>query len=221
MVASLRGKKLFKRALWIILPLLILTLLGVIVANRKIVKTAKGFHSFEINRVPSGRVGLLLGTSKYLKGGGINYYYEFRVRAAVALYKSGKVSCFILSGDNGNKNYDEPSAMRDDLMRRGIPGSAVVLDYAGFRTFDSMVRCKEIFGKSKVVVISQRFHNERAIYIGKQLGMEVYGFNAQDVKQSSGFKTKVREYLARVKVFYDAAFGVKPKFLGKKVVMPC
>lgn len=107
--------------------------------------------------------------------------------------------------------------MKYDLIAKGVDSNHIYLDYAGFRTFDSMKRLKEIFGQNKAVIISQKFHNERAIYIGEKLGMEVYGFNAKDVSKHYGFRTNLREYLARVKMLLDFMIGVEPKFLGEKV----
>jgi SanA protein len=104
-------------------------------------------------------------------------------------------------------------------MKAGIPDSVIYLDYAGFRTFDSMIRAKEIFGQNKFIVVSQKFHNERAIFIARKYNMEVYGYNAEDVNAASGFKTKVRELFARVKVFIDVYSGKKPKFLGEKITI--
>ena len=108
--------------------------------------------------------------------------------------------------------------MRTDLVAMVVPDSCIYLDYAGFRTYDSMLRSREIFGQSKYTVISQQFHNERAIFIAQHNGMEVVGFNARDVSKRAGFKTDIRERFARVKVFLDIyVLHTKPKFLGEKI----
>lgn len=107
--------------------------------------------------------------------------------------------------------------MKEDLMAAGIPESAIYLDYAGFRTLDSVVRCKIIFGELDILVISQQFHNERAVYIARAKGMQAIGYNAQDVNAKYGFKTRIREYLARTKMFLDLWFGKEPKFLGEEI----
>jgi len=109
--------------------------------------------------------------------------------------------------------------MKTSIIESGIDSSIIYLDYAGFRTFDSMVRVKEVFGQRSVTIISQKFHNERAIYIGKKLNIQVNGFNAKDVNQYYGFKTKLRELFARVKVIIDFLIGVEPRFLGPKVII--
>lgn len=172
-----------------------------------------------IDEIPKNKVGLVLGTSKFNRKGYINYYYKYRIDAAIALYKAGKVTSFIVSGDNSRKEYDEPTQMRDDLIAGGVPEDAIYLDYAGFRTLDSMVRALKIFGQKEFTIISQQFHNERAIFLGESYGLNVVAYNAKDISMRYGFKTHVREKLARVKMLLDITFGVKPKFLGEPVVI--
>ena len=112
--------------------------------------------------------------------------------------------------------------MKNALIARGVPASAIVLDYAGFRTLDSVVRAKEIFGQTRLVIISQRFHNERAIWIAEHYGVDAIGFNAKDARKTkrSLMVTHVRESLSRVKMFLDLLFHKQPKFLGEKVGTP-
>jgi SanA protein len=192
-------------------------LLLVLLLNYKVKHDVKESMYDNITETPSKKVGLLLGTAKYVKGGWINLYYTHRITAAVELYKAGKIEYILISGDNGSESYDEPTLMREDLMAAGIPESAIYLDYAGFRTLDSVVRCKRIFGELDILVISQQFHNERAVYIARAKGMQAIGYNAQDVNAKYGFKTRIREYLARTKMFLDIWFGKEPKFLGEEI----
>lgn len=206
-----------KRILNIILIGLVFSLGSIFYANNLVSKTAKFKVYDKVDDIPEVKVGLLLGTSKYLSSGYENLYFKYRIQAATALYHSGKIKRIIVSGDNGSKEYDEASDMKYDLIANGIDSNHIYLDYAGFRTFDSMKRLKEIFGQKKAIIISQKFHNERAIYIGKKLDMEVYGFNANDVSQYYGLRTNLREYLARVKMLLDFVIGVEPRFLGEKV----
>ena len=140
--------------------------------------------------------------------------------ATVALYKAGKIDYVIVSGDNSTKEYDEPSTFKEDLIKGGIPEGRIYLDYAGFRTLDSVVRVKEIFGQESVIIISQQFHNERAIYLAEHYDIKAIGYNAKNVSKHYGFKTNLREYLARTKVFIDILLGVQPKFLGEKIDIP-
>lgn len=172
-----------------------------------------------VDDIQKNKVGLVLGTSKYLRDGRTNLFFLYRVQAAVELYNQGKIDYILVSGDNGHVSYNEPKEFRKELIKRGIPKEKIYLDYAGFRTLDSMVRAKEVFGLEEVTVISQQFHNERAIYIAKKNGLEAIGFNAQDVQGYSGFKVKTREALARTKVFLDLFLNVQPKFLGEKIAI--
>lgn len=189
----------------------------VLLLNYKVKNDVKESMYDNITETPSKKVGLLLGTAKYVKGGWINLYYTHRITAAVELYKAGKIEYILISGDNGRESYDEPTLMKEDLMAAGIPESAIYLDYAGFRTLDSVVRCKIIFGELDILVISQQFHNERAVYIARAKGMQAIGYNARDVNAKYGFKTRIREYLARTKMFLDLWFGKEPKFLGEEI----
>jgi SanA protein len=122
-----------------------------------------------------------LETSKFLKNGQINLYYQNRILAAIELYKAGKIKYIIVSGDNSVANYNEPLDMKNDLVLLGVPDSLIYLDYAGFRTFDSVMRANKIFGQDKFFVISQLFHNERTVFIARHYDIEAFGYNAKDV----------------------------------------
>lgn len=193
-------------------------LLGFILfANVAIELNSKEKTFSDISKIKKNKVGLVLGTSKRLANGNINLYFKYRINAVVELYNSGKIDYVLVSGDNGEIYYNEPSDFQNELIKRGIPKSRIFLDYAGFRTLDSVVRAKEIFGQNELTIISQQFHNERAIYLAEKNGLKAIGFNAQDVNINYGLKIQLREYLARTKVFLDILFNVQPKFLGEKV----
>ena len=192
----------------------------IVYANVKIEQSAKHKTFTNTEDIEANKVGLLLGTAKYLVGGGVNPYYQYRIDAAVKLFNSGKIDVVLVSGDNGSEDYDEPTTFKKDLMAKGIPENKIVLDYAGFRTLDSVVRANKIFGQSKFTVISQQFHNERAIYIGKAHGLELIGFNAKDVEGKNGLKVQLREYLARTKAWIDILINKKPKFYGDPIAIP-
>jgi len=195
----------------------IFSLIGIFGADRLVEKSASDKVFNSTKKIPHNKVGLFLGTGKILSNGRINLYYKYRIEAAVKLYKAGKVDFILVSGDNSTKDYDEPSTIKEDLVKKGIPSNRIYLDYAGFRTLDSVVRCKEIFGQNSITIISQQFHNERAIYIAKRKNIDAVGFNAKDVNVHYGFKTRLRERFARVKMVLDLIFGKKPKFLGDKI----
>ena len=186
--------------------------------NNKIAKDSSPFIYSSISHVPSKKAALLLGTTKYLKGGRTNYFYKYRIESAVRLFKAGKVKAIVVSGDNGNESYDEPTDMHDDLVARGVPSKYITLDYAGFRTLDSVVRAEAIFDLKDYIIISQRFHLERAIYIAHAKGQKVIGFTAKDFKNTVWAKRmQHRELLARAKAFLDLhILGREPKFYGKK-----
>ena len=207
-------KPLKNKYFWKIVGGLSLWLLLVIIAcnvqvNRK---TAKALYD-DLNLVPACEVGLLLGTNPYLKNGQPNKYFLYRIEAAVQLYEAKKIQYILVSGDNHRNDYNEPEEMKKALIKKGIPESSILMDYAGFRTLDSVVRAKTVFGKERFMIISQRFHNERALYLAQYNHIEAVGFNAQDVTAYYGLKTRVREYLARLKLFIDLWFEVNPKFL--------
>lgn len=168
---------------------------------------------------PINKVGLLLGTSKTLKSGRPNQYFQNRIRATLELWKAGKIEVVVVSGDNSSEGYNEPEDMRAELMKGGIPTNKIYLDYAGFRTLDSVVRMEKIFGQTRFTVISQEFHNRRAVYIAQAKGLQAVGFNAADVTAYNGLKTQAREKLARVKLFIDLWINKNPKFLGEEVVI--
>lgn len=197
-----------------------LLLMVIFYCDKQVTSAAQRKLFSNASEVPHQHVGLLLGTGKLLENGLANPYYSYRIKAALDLLKAGKVDYLIISGDNSRKDYNEPETMRADLMAAGIDSSLIFLDFAGFRTFDSMVRVREIFSQDTVTVISQQFHNERALFIAKREGITAIGFNAQDVSASAGWKTQLREKLARVKVFMDYWFHKQPKFLGPKVYIP-
>ncbi len=172
-----------------------------------------------VEDVPYNKTGLVLGTSPSLRNGP-NYYFVNRIQAASELYKAGKVKYLLVSGDNHVEDYNEPEEMKKALIEQGVPEEAIFLDYAGFRTLDSVVRAKEIFGQEAFTVVSQKFHNERAIYIASRYGLDTVGYNAKDVELSVGLKVQIREIFARVKVFIDFLFNKQPKFLGEKIDLP-
>jgi SanA protein len=213
----MRKRKLIWYSLFALIPVCLIT---VVTCNYIINSTAKGKLFTDAGTIPYNKVGLLLGTSKKLSSGYPNLYYNYRIEAATQLLKKGKIKYLVISGDNSRKEYSEPEDMRADLIAAGIDSTVIFLDYAGFRTFDSVVRLKKIFSQDSVTIISQQFHNERALYMARKEGITAIAFNAKDVSAQYGFTVQMREKFARVKVFVDYLFGKKPKFLGQKVIIP-
>lgn len=186
-------------------------------SNAWVHSSSNDFIFDQTKNVPNNKVGLVLGTAAKTIHGRPNLFFKNRMEAAAALYHAGKVTHLLVSGDNHTRSYNEPEAMREALIKKGVPVHAITLDFAGFRTFDSVVRAKEVFGQATFVVISQPFHNERAIFIARSKGIEAVGFNAKKVAARVSPRTYIREYFARVKAVLDVyVLGTEPKFLGKK-----
>lgn len=186
-------------------------------ADKQVKKASSEYIYSESHAIPHNKVGLLLGTGKFLQSGHVNLYYKYRIDATLALFKAQKIDYILVSGDNSRNNYDEPSTIKNDLIARGIPEDRIFLDYAGFRTLDSIVRSDKIFGQKSLTIISQQFHNERAIFIAHKKGIDAIAYNAKDVSINYGIKVQIREKFARVKTMLDLVFRKKPKFLGEKV----
>ncbi len=194
------------RVYHIIVPILLIV--GIvpltILASHLIVIGVAGAYCYDsLDRLPASRVGVLLGTSRYTATGGPNPYYLSRLEAARQLFVSGKIQSILVSGYRTTHGYDEPRAMREDLIRRGIPSDRILGDDHGDRTFDSIIRVKKVFNIDSCVVISQRFHVERAVYIGRRYGMIVDGYAAPDNPDRPGFTQHFRELLARVRAVID------------------
>jgi len=206
-----------KRLKWIIPVSVVCIVTVILIANVVIENRTNSLVYNEVNNIPHNKTGLLLGTSKYLKSGQPNRYFANRIKAAVELYNAKKIDFIVVSGDNNSIYDNEPLDMKNELMKYGVPEKIIYLDYAGFRTYDSVVRINYIFGQTNFTVISQEFHNRRAIYIANRLGLHAIGFNAENVDAYNGFKTNLREKFSRVKVFIDLCTGKKPKFLGEKI----
>ncbi|MGV6862727.1 MAG: SanA/YdcF family protein [Putridiphycobacter sp.] len=210
----LTSKKFYLR---LILGIVFLVIISIPISDY-IVKNSTSSQIFKTTTdIPYNKVGMVLGTSKYLTNGNQNAYYTNRIDATVELYFAKKIDYILISGDNSTIYYDEPNTFKNDLISKGIPADKIVLDYAGFRTLDSVVRAKKVFGLDQLTIISQKFHIERALYIANHKNIDAVGFEAPSVSKNAGFRTAVREKLARVKVMIDLLFNVQPKFLGDPI----
>ena len=205
------------KRLKLLLLLMAIICLAIVITHKYMTFQAKDFIYDDLTEIPVNKVGLLLGTSKYTNGDALNLFYQYRIDAAVALFEANKIEFILISGDNGSSSYNEPSTFKEDLVARGIPESRIFLDFAGFRTLDSVIRAKEIFGQTSLTIISQKFHNERAIYLAHSQGMKAIAYNAKKVSAKYSLKTHLREYLARVKASMDVVFNKQPKYLGQKI----
>lgn len=200
----------------------ILGLIAVAVANLWIEIRSAGRTYSNLADVPVGNVGLVLGTSRYLNGGYENPFFAGRIAAAAELYRAKKVRHLILSGDNHKAGYDEPSDMRDALLEKGVPEDALTLDYAGFRTLDSMARAREVFGLSQLTIVTDNFHAARAVLLARHFGIDARAYLSRPVRLRWSAKTRLREVIARVKAVLDLyVLRTKPHFLGPRVPLPC
>ena len=180
---------------------LFLTLIGA--ANLWVLSDTHTYVYDQVERVPFNAVGMVLGTSKNTRSGNPNLHFQTRMDAAAALYHSGKIKHIILSGDNMTRYYDEPKAMKAELLLRGVPDYDMTLDTAGFRTFDSVVRLKKVFGVNSCTIISEKYHVHRAVFISRHYDLKAIGFSAADVPFFYGLRSRSREVLARVKAVLD------------------
>ena len=178
------------------------------------------FDKASIGNLPHHRAAVVLGCRKVLAHGRLNLYFTRRIAAAAELYKAGKVDCLIVSGDNHIKAYDEASDMKESLVAAGVPESRIVCDYAGFRTLDSVVRAKKVFGLDSFIIVSQPDHVRRAVFTARGFGCDAYGYVAQDVNGRYSIKTTIREQLAKVAAVLDVILRRGPKFLGPRESLP-
>lgn len=181
---------------------------------------SRGHLYTDAQKIPYRHVGLVLGCSEKIGGGQINPFFENRIRAAASLYQAHKVDYFLVSGDNHTANYDEPTAMKNHLIAAGVPAGHIVCDYAGFHTLDSIIRAKKVFGLSKITIVSQHFHNERAVFLARHQGIDAIAFDAQDVGGYHSFLTRCRDQGSRMFTLLDVyVLGSRPKFLGPRVAI--
>jgi SanA protein len=178
----------------------LVVLAAVLVCNVWIITATKSQIFYEVNSVPFNNDGLVLATGKLIEKGRVNQHFLRRVDAAAALYHAGKVKRLILSGD---KRHDEPMELKRALLQRGVPESAMVLDNYGLRTLDSVVRARDIFKCGKLTIISERFHDFRALFLSRYYGVEAVAYAPEDLSFRWMVRSTVRESLARVKAVLD------------------
>lgn len=206
-----------RRVKRILIVLVLIIIVFVVVSNIWVVSSTEDKVYANLDALPEHRVALVLGTSHRLAGGGANPFFEKRMETAAELYRTEKIDHFILSGDNSTQYYNEPAEMKKALINLGVPDSAIVLDYAGLRTLDSVVRSKEIFGQEKVVIITQPFHCYRALFISQYYHIDAVAVVADGPDFDHSIKVRLREYLARTKAVLDLyILKTAPRFLGKK-----
>ena len=159
---------------------------------------------------------LVLGCGVHDDGSPSDMLHD-RLRRSVELYEAGAAPKLLMSGDHGRNGYDEVDAMKSFAVKAGIPSEDVFMDHAGFSTYESMVRAKEIFQAKKIIIVTQEYHLYRAMYIGEQLGMEVYGVSSNYRRYRNQDDMNTREVLARVKDVFSCIFWPEPTYLGETI----
>ena len=171
-----------------------------------------------VEKIESNTVGIVLGTSKKVAPNQANLHFEHRLEAAAKLYHAGKVQHLLVSGDRDSEYYNEPRDMTKKLMELGVPSNAITADNAGYRTFDSVVRARRVFGLRRMTVISDDFHVARALFIAKKEGIDAIALRSESVALKLSFKARAREYLARVKAVLDLyILDTQPSLLSEPV----
>lgn len=173
----------------------------------------------DARKVPARPVGVVLGTTPRVHGLK-NPFFERRLDAAAALYKAGKVHCLLVSGDHGTRYYNEVAAMKKGLVKRGIPAEKIAEDHAGFRTLDSMVRAKKVFGIDRAVIVTDGFHLPRSLYLADHSGIDAVGLSSVPVPTTVTVRPQVREIGARVLMMLDLMVNRQPRFLGPREHLP-
>lgn len=192
-----------------------------LLSNRWVQRQATGQVFDQLSELPQRDIALVLGAGRYTTDHYLNPYFTYRMEAAAELYHAGKVKHLLLSGDNSRHGYNEPEDMKKALIARGVPADAITLDFAGFRTLDSVVRCKAVFQQRRVIIVSQAFHNARALAIANQKGLDAIAYNARTPSFHKHSNAPVRELLARSKAVLDLfVLRTQPKFYGPKIELP-
>lgn len=205
-----------RRKIYIVIGLILTVILcAIVVCDQSVAYNAEGRLYDDVVSIPHRKVGLILGTSPIsIWNGRRNYYFEYRIKAGAELYKAGKVDWLVVSGGdyrNTENGYDEPVAMRDSLMKQGVDSARIILDYDGTRTLNSIAKMRDVYCQDSIIIISQKYHNERALYQAKYLGIKAICFNAKTPgRRTSWWRNRGREVLARVKLFIDMARGLHP-----------
>ena len=209
-----KKRTIVRRLLLVFAVMAFLGTLALFAADCRIEHCAAGRVYSDVGAVPAREYGLLPGTSRLVHGKYLNTYFFNRIHAAVELYRAGKIKKIIVSGDNSRSDYNETGDMERELIAEGVAPEDVLSDFAGFRTLDSVVRARNLFGATEITVISQRFHCERAIYLAAQHGIDAVGFEADEVApRAIRIKLAVREAFARVLAVLDAeVLKTKPHF---------
>lgn len=190
-------------------------LVAALIIDRRVKQVAEPYLHDDLSTLTTHHVALVLGTGPTLRNGNPNPWFKRRIEAASGLFLAGKVEQILVSGDNGRRSYNEPMAMRSALIAAGVDSTRITLDYAGFDTYDSVVRARKVFLARDLIIVSQRSHNERAVCIAQHFGIDAIGLNAGN--SYGGTLGSIREKAARLKMAWEFLIGAEPHFLGEPV----
>lgn len=188
-------------------------------ADRRLERLAAPYLADDPAKLPKVDVALVLGAAPIGPEGGPNRYFEYRLDAAAALWRAGKVKYLLVSGDNRSPDYDEPTAMRAGLIARGVPASAIYRDFAGLRTLDSVLRARDVFGQRRLIIVSQGFHANRAVFLARRAGIEAWGLEARDVVRAYSILTELRRYPSALRAWTDVWLGTPPRHGGPAIAI--
>jgi SanA protein len=183
-------------------------------AERRLDQLAEAWSFSEVAKVPAVDVALVLGTAPIGPEGGPNRYFVYRLDAAAALWKADKVKYFIVSGSG-----EELTAMRAGLIERGVPAEAIYRDPAGYRTWDSVLRARDVYGQKRMVIVSQPFHLDRALFLARRAGIEAWGLEARDVDTPYSVFTELRRYPSALRAYYDVWTDAPASEGGQKIAI--
>lgn len=210
--------KRYRRIAWGCLGLVVIIAGFMLVANFWVIQQTRRWIIADSAALPDNDVALVLGSSRFVGTRYRNPFFEGRMNTAARLYHEGKVRHLLVSGDNGRVGYDEPTWMRDALIERGVPSSGITLDYAGFRTWDSMIRAQAVFGQQRLTIVTDDFHQPRAVFLARSLGLEVVGCPSEHVPLRWSVRTRARELVSRTVACLDVyVLHTKPRFYGPPV----
>lgn len=214
----MKTKKTMRCILIAVICTALLGALCIFLLNRTVTKTAERYFLTEAQSQAEGDFDciLVLGAGVY-ESGAPTWMLRDRLNTGIALYKAGASNKLLMSGDHGRKNYDEVNSMKDFAINAGVPSEAVFMDHAGFSTYESMYRARDIFKAERILIVTQRYHLYRAVYIARALGLDAYGVETPPQIYGGEFMRDVREVAARVKDVFTAWFKPKPTFLGETI----
>lgn len=210
-----------KKFLRNIILIIVAVAISVVLININIVKKSEKKIYENVNNIPKKQAVIVLGA--YVRGSSLSPILRDRVNSGIKVYKESKANKILLSGDHGRKDYDEVNGMRKYIIENhpNIELEDIFTDHAGFDTYDTMYRAKEVFGVESAIIVTQEFHINRAVYIANELGIEAVGYSVNEEKYLKKYrvKWKIREYISRVKAFGDVIMNSKPKYLGEKILI--